>query len=80
MSEFKIGDVVQLNCGGPAMTVGGIGADANTIACLWFGIGDEPHNNSYPAACLTLAQVPPPAPAVTDQPKEPPAGPDESPL
>lgn len=34
MSEFKIGDVVRLKSGGPAMTVGGL-VDG-LVRCIWF--------------------------------------------
>ena len=35
MTEFKIGDVVQLKSGGPEMTVTQV-ASSETLACAWF--------------------------------------------
>jgi uncharacterized protein YodC (DUF2158 family) len=35
MSEFKQGDIVQLNSGGPKMTVAGFHKDGS-VFCQWF--------------------------------------------
>lgn len=43
MSEIKPGDVVVLNSGGPAMTVGELVGDG-THKCYWF---DESYTHSY---------------------------------
>lgn len=34
--EFSIGDVVQLNSGGPEMSIHYISDNGRTIACHWF--------------------------------------------
>lgn len=39
MSEFKVGDVVQLKSGGPFMTAVSIGD--NRVTCFWFNKKDE---------------------------------------
>lgn len=36
MSKFKIGDVVYLKSGGPAMTVNRIIEERDNIECVWF--------------------------------------------
>jgi uncharacterized protein YodC (DUF2158 family) len=36
MDEFKGGDVVVLNSGGPDMTVGDKGVTNASVYCLWF--------------------------------------------
>lgn len=47
---FKIGDVVQVKSGGPAMTVLSEGEE---VVCLWFAEGTEAfHRERLPAACL----------------------------
>jgi len=55
---FKVGDVVRLKSGGPAMTVSEL--DKETVTVSWFQRlpSDAPHYNSplfqhnVPAACL----------------------------
>jgi len=34
MNEFKVGDVVTLNSGGPKMTISSI--DGDLVCCTWF--------------------------------------------
>lgn len=47
---FKIGDVVQVKSGGPAMTVLAAG---ESVECLWFAEASETfHRESLPAVCL----------------------------
>jgi uncharacterized protein YodC (DUF2158 family) len=42
MSDIKVGDVVRLKCGGPAMVVGSLRSDHKfTVGCLWFGVTDR---------------------------------------
>ena len=48
--KFKIGDVVRLNSGGPAMTVTCV--DSDRVTCAWF---DEAiyRDGTFHPACLT---------------------------
>lgn len=47
---FKIGDVVQVKSGGPAMSVLNEG---DQVECLWFAEGTEAfHREKFPAVCL----------------------------
>ena len=48
--SFKPGDVVQLNSGGPRMTVSAIGSHG--VSCEWF-IGGEVQRASFNAATLS---------------------------
>lgn len=34
--EFKVGDIVQLISGGPAMTINFMDTDKNRAECIWF--------------------------------------------
>lgn len=36
LTDFKIGDIVELKSGGPKMTVSVINDEENTIGCTWF--------------------------------------------
>ncbi len=45
MSEFSVGDIVWLKCGGPAMVIKLICAD-KSIRCEWFG-GDKYHAHLF---------------------------------
>ena len=49
MEEIKIGDIVGLNSGGPAMTVMSISGDA--CKCRWYN-GEEELSESFPSICL----------------------------
>ncbi|MCA1951706.1 MAG: YodC family protein [Hyphomicrobiales bacterium] len=47
---FKIGDVVQVKSGGPAMTVIALG---DQVECLWFAEASETfRRDMLPAVCL----------------------------
>lgn len=48
---FAVGDVVQLNSGGPLMTVAKVSADK--IAVAWFENGDNLTLSPLPIAMLT---------------------------
>ncbi len=50
---IELGDVVQLNSGGPLMTVSYV--DAHGVACVWVVDGD-PHKSTFSASCLTLRE------------------------
>lgn len=61
MSKFQIGGIVQLNSGGPHMTVTAI--DAETITAMWHNpIVGQPNSAKFHEACLKtgagLPQVP----------------------
>ena len=52
---FKIGDVVQVKSGGPAMSVLSMTAagESHQVECLWFAEGAEAfHRETFPAPCL----------------------------
>lgn len=52
MSEIKIGDVVRLKSGGPAMTVTHTGnAQETRCRCSWFA-GNEAMSGHFPAEAL----------------------------
>lgn len=55
---FKMGDVVQLNSGGPLMTVSE--TNGNDVHCRWF-IGNEEKSSSFPSEMLKLAATGPKA-------------------
>jgi uncharacterized protein YodC (DUF2158 family) len=52
--KFDIGDVVQLNSGGHAMTVYENRDDAKVL-CAWHSEDGVPQTEYYPEACLMLA-------------------------
>ena len=58
-APFKIGDVVRLKSGGPAMTVtsieSGEGEAGHVIFCIWFNAKGNEKRGHYPAATLVLA-------------------------
>lgn len=55
MSEFKIGDVVELKSGSPAMTVRG--KDGENLDLVWFSeAGDEFRNESASPRLLNLVK------------------------
>lgn len=41
MSELKVGDVVYLKSGGPAMTINGKAGMGSEWSCVWFVDSDE---------------------------------------
>ena len=51
--EYEIGDVVCLNCGGPAMTV--VEVEAGMLECVWFDGHDRLHHASLPVAAVMWA-------------------------
>lgn len=55
MSQFKAGDVVALNSGGPSMTV--TEANEDRVWCVWIADG-KAQTNSFPPACLTARGEP----------------------
>lgn len=47
---FKIGDVVQVKSGGPAMSVL---TEGDQVECLWFAeVAEVFHREMFPAICL----------------------------
>jgi uncharacterized protein YodC (DUF2158 family) len=56
MAEFKLGDVVRLNSGGPPMTVedsAGSSSEEGKIRCEWF-LRDKLHHEDFHKDCITL--------------------------
>jgi uncharacterized protein YodC (DUF2158 family) len=56
MDEFKLGNVVRLNSGGPQMTVEGTAGgslEEGRIRCQWF-LRDKLHHEVFHRECLTL--------------------------
>lgn len=51
-SKFKVGDVVELNSGGPPMTVSDIKVSSG-VTCMWI------NNNKVESAIFTLAMLKP---------------------
>ncbi|TCB48389.1 DUF2158 domain-containing protein [Acinetobacter terrestris] len=54
MSDLKVGDVVYLKSGGPAMTVNAITPSmiAKAVVCVWF-VGNENKSATYSPDALT---------------------------
>lgn len=50
--DFKTGDVVQLNSGGPALTVVEKNADENTVAVCWIDEKGGIWRYDFPPECL----------------------------
>ncbi|TAK49887.1 MAG: DUF2158 domain-containing protein [Xanthobacteraceae bacterium] len=49
---MKVGDIVQLKSGGPAMTVLKL-EDAATLTCIWYASqGEDYRSRSFPRAVL----------------------------
>lgn len=57
--SFKVGDRVQLNTGGPPMTVTEVNGDE--VSCTWF-VKDDYKTSMFPSAAL--ASWSPPKPVV----------------
>jgi len=58
MDEFKPGDVVQLESGGPRMTVSALYRNADGVRsafCTWFE-GDKAQQKSFPITLLKHAE------------------------
>lgn len=53
MAEFKVGDTVRLNSGGPLMTVEGFGTydGEQKVQCVWF-VKTETKRGTFPPAVL----------------------------
>ncbi|SEI92541.1 YodC family protein [Frateuria terrea] len=56
MSDFKIGDVVQLKSGGPAMTITAVGP--TTLTCEWFDQSEMPHSKVFVHNAVEIYQPP----------------------
>lgn len=54
--SFKVGDIVQLKSGGPAMTVTDPSAYGGNIATTWFA-GANKKNGAFPAESLEVVVV-----------------------
>jgi len=54
MSEFKIGDIVQLKSGGPKMTVIEV-REENEILCTWFDEKNKQEGGIFLSETLKLA-------------------------
>lgn len=55
MSQWKVGDLVQLKSGGPVMTVASVRDDIGQLACKWF-LNSEPKSDWFPPEALELAK------------------------
>ncbi|HEY6120017.1 MAG TPA: DUF2158 domain-containing protein [Pyrinomonadaceae bacterium] len=51
MEDFEIGDVVQLQSGGPKMTVHSLVSDGDVV-CQWFEGNEGVHEDNFPKAAL----------------------------
>lgn len=51
--DFKIGDVVQLNSGGPKMTVTNVLSKEQYVHTTWFA-GSKKENGGFPFASVKL--------------------------
>jgi uncharacterized protein YodC (DUF2158 family) len=58
MDEFKIGDLVQLKSGGPAMTVTEVpdGLGDAVVWCKWFA-NNKTESDSFPTPALKMADA-----------------------
>jgi uncharacterized protein YodC (DUF2158 family) len=55
--KFRVGDVVRLKSGGPAMTIQKLGEyPSDQVECRWFTDEQECKWGSFPPACLKLAR------------------------
>lgn len=48
--EMEVGDIVQLNSGGPQMTITEM--NFQNVSTMWFK-DDGPHESRFPLACVT---------------------------
>jgi uncharacterized protein YodC (DUF2158 family) len=53
-SQFKVGDVVRLKSGGPAMTVSFKNVDGDWV-CVWFDKDGKKQASSFTPECLAPA-------------------------
>lgn len=51
MNQIRVGDVVRLKSGGPAMTVTAI-EDSGKVECSYFASSNEMFSFDFPAECL----------------------------
>ena len=54
--SFKPGDVVQLNSGGPKMTVVAVQSDG-TLSCVWFHEDGKQENGVFAQVALRAAKT-----------------------
>lgn len=60
MQQFKIGDTVRLQSGGPVMTVTNVGNDLTdqmTVWCKWF-LNQKVEDGSFPIEAVEVAEPP----------------------
>jgi uncharacterized protein YodC (DUF2158 family) len=55
--QLKVGDVVQLKSGGPAMTVNSISPNGAAIECVWFDDDDNRQFDTFAPATLAPYEV-----------------------
>jgi len=55
-TNFKPGDVVQLNSGGPKMTVAAVQSDG-TLRCVWFHEDGKQDNGVFAQVALRAAKT-----------------------
>jgi uncharacterized protein YodC (DUF2158 family) len=51
MDKFKVGDIVRLKSGGPAMTVQGEATNGD-VSCVWFAHAEALRSNTFPPLTL----------------------------
>jgi uncharacterized protein YodC (DUF2158 family) len=56
LAEFRIGDVVVLNSGGPEMTV--VNPAGETVWCRWMTADGLSQSHEFPAVAITLSRRP----------------------
>lgn len=61
-NQLNVGDVVQLNSGGPDMTVAIVRPNAKEAVCTWIGEGGTTPCAEFKSACLTLVRAAPEQP------------------
>jgi uncharacterized protein YodC (DUF2158 family) len=54
MPQFRVGDVVQLNSGGPEMTISFI-LPTGKVFCVWFD-GSEKREETFPPEAIQLVE------------------------
>jgi uncharacterized protein YodC (DUF2158 family) len=55
-ASFKLGDLVQLNSGGPRMTVVAVQSDG-TLRCIWFHEEGKQDSGVFPQIALRAAKT-----------------------
>jgi uncharacterized protein YodC (DUF2158 family) len=53
--ELKVGDVVQLNSGGPKMTVAALQSEG-AVRCVWFSPDGKPESAVFPPSALRASK------------------------